>query len=87
MVIAIPKEVLLGENRVSVVPDVASKLIKKGFKINVEKNAGLNAGFKDEQYTEAGATIIEDLDELYSSAEIVLKVQRPIEHPSKNKHE
>ncbi len=87
MVIAIPKEVLLGENRVSVVPDVASKLIKKGFKINVEKNAGLNAGFKNEQYTEAGATIIEDLDELYSSAEIVLKVQRPIEHPSKNKHE
>ncbi|MCW8850107.1 MAG: Re/Si-specific NAD(P)(+) transhydrogenase subunit alpha [Melioribacteraceae bacterium] len=87
MVIAIPKEILPGENRVSIVPDVASKLIKKGFTINVELGAGKNAGFTDEQYTEAGAKVISSLEELYSSADIVLKVQRPTDHPEKGKHE
>lgn len=87
MVIAVPKEIIPGENRVAIVPDVASKLIKKGFEINIEKNAGLNAGFTNEGYSEAGAKIIENLEELYSSAEIVLKVQRPIIHTEKNTHE
>ena len=53
MVIAIPKEVLPGENRVSIVPDVASKLIKKGVSIDVESNAGINAGFTDIPRNEA----------------------------------
>ena len=87
MVIAIPKEILPGENRVSIVPDVASKLIKKGFSVNVEKGAGMNAGFTDEQYLKAGAKVLNSLEELYSSADIVLKVQRPVEHPEKGKHE
>lgn len=87
MVIAIPKEILPGENRVSIVPDVASKLIKKGFTIHVEQGAGKNAGFTDKQYSEAGAKLFSSQEELYSSAEIVLKVQRPIDHPEKGKHE
>ncbi len=86
MVIAIPKEILPGENRVSIVPDTASKLIKKGFTVNVEKGAGLNAGFTDEQYTNAGTQVIDKLDDLYK-AEIILKVQRPIENVSVGKHE
>lgn len=87
MVIAVPKEVLPGENRVSLAPDVVSKLIKKGFSINVENDAGKNAGFKNDQYESAGAKVIENLEELYSTADIVLKVQRPVEHPELNKHE
>jgi len=87
VVIAIPKEILAGENRVSIVPDVASKLIKKGFNINVEQGAGINAGFTDEQYSKAGAKLFNSLEELYTSADIVLKVQRPIKHPEKGKHE
>jgi len=87
VVIAVPKEILSGENRVSIVPDVASKLIKKGFTINVESNAGFNAGFTNAQYEEAGAKVFENLEEIYSSADIVLKVQRPIEHPGLDKHE
>lgn len=87
MVIAIPKEILPGEKRVSIVPDVASKLIKKGFTIHVEEGAGRNAGFTDEQYLEVGAKLFSSTEELYSSAEIVLKVQRPIGHPDKGKHE
>jgi len=69
------------------VPDVASKLIKAGFEIIVEKDAGLNAGFTNEDFEKAGAKIAGTLDELYPSADIVFKVQRPLDHPDAGKHE
>jgi NAD(P) transhydrogenase subunit alpha len=86
MVIAVPREVLPGENRVACVPDVASKLIKSGFQVQVEKDAGLNAGYTNEMYEKAGAKIV-SLNELYSSADIVIKVQRPLDHPNAGKNE
>lgn len=87
MIIAIPKEVIKGENRVSIVPDMTSKLIKKGFVIHVEKGAGFNAGFTDDQYEAAGAKLFDKVEDLYNSADIILKVQRPVEHPELNKSE
>ncbi len=87
LILAVPKEVLPGENRVSIVPDVASKLIKAGFEIHVEKDAGLRAGFTNNSYESAGAKLFDDVNELYSSADIVLKVQRPVEHPELKKNE
>ena len=87
MIIAIPKEILHGENRVACVPDVASKYIKAGFEVLVENNAGLNAGFRNEDYEKAGAKVVGNLNDLYSSADIVLKVQRPLDHPDAGKHE
>jgi NAD(P) transhydrogenase subunit alpha len=86
MVIAVPREVLPGENRVACVPDVASKLIKLGFQVQVEKDAGLNAGYTNEMYEKAGARVV-SLNELYSSADIVIKVQRPLDHPQAGKNE
>ncbi|MEJ2104544.1 MAG: NAD(P) transhydrogenase subunit alpha, partial [Ignavibacteriaceae bacterium] len=86
MVIAVPREVLPGENRVACVPDVASKLIKSGFQVQVEKDAGLNAGYTNEMYEKAGAKVV-NLNELYSSADIVIKVQRPLDHPDAGKNE
>ena len=86
MVIAIPKEILPGENRVAIVPDVAVKLIKAGFEIKIEKDAGLNAGFTNEKYEQAGVKVV-NLNELYSNSQIVLKVQRPLEHPEVKKNE
>ncbi len=79
MIIAIPKEILPGENRVACTPDVASKLIKIGYELHIQKDAGLNAGFRDEQYVKAGAKIIENAEQLFASADIVLKVQKPDE--------
>ncbi|MCH8171248.1 MAG: Re/Si-specific NAD(P)(+) transhydrogenase subunit alpha [Bacteroidetes bacterium] len=87
MIITVPKENLPGENRVAVIPDVASKLIKSGFEVHIETNAGINAGFPDEQYESVGAKIVEDINQLYSSADVVLKVQRPVEHPELKKQE
>lgn len=86
MVIAVPKEILPGENRVACVPDVASKFIKSGFQVNVEKDAGVNAGYTNEMYEKAGAKIV-NLNELYSSADVVVKVQRPLDHPTAGKNE
>lgn len=83
MIISIPKEIFPGENRVACVPDVASKLIKAGYEVQIEKNAGLSAGFKDEQYEKAGAKIIENADQLYANADVVLKVQKPSENEFK----
>ncbi len=84
MIISVPKEIMPGENRVALVPDVVSKLVKKGFEINIEKEAGLKTGFTDKLYESAGAEIYTDVSELYRSADIILKVQRPIINPDLN---
>ncbi len=87
MVIGIPKEFYPGENRVAMVPDVAGKLIKKGFEVVLEKDAGLNAGFTNKDYEKNGVKVLSDVLELYNKSDIILKVQRPIEHPSYSKNE
>jgi NAD(P) transhydrogenase subunit alpha len=87
VILAVPKEILQGENRVACVPDVTSKYIKAGFEVHIESNAGLSAGFKNADYEKAGAKIVDNLNDLYSNADIVLKVQRPLDHPSAGKHE
>lgn len=87
MTIALPKEILPGEKRVALVPDTVSKLIKLGFKVIVEKDAGFNASFTDEQYKNSGAEIINSTEELYQKADLIIKVQRPVIHPLLNKNE
>ncbi len=87
MIIGVPKEILPGENRVALTPDVASKLIKKGFEIQVQKGAGINAGFTDEQYEAAGVKPVQNAEDVFSSSQIILKVQRPVENPDTSQHE
>lgn len=84
MVIGIPKEILSGENRVAITPDTAAKLIKLGFEIVVETNAGLNAHFLDESYLQAGAKILSSAAEVYSAADVICKVQKPVVDDSVN---
>ena len=87
MIIAVPKEILPGEKRVSITPDTISKLNKLGFEVHIEKDAGFQAGFTNESYSNAGAKVIDSVQDLYSNADIVLKVQRPVIHPELNKSE
>lgn len=87
MIIALPKEILAGENRVALTPDIVSKLIKLGFTVIVEKDAGLKASFTNEQYVNSGAEIIDSTEELYNKADLIIKVQRPVVHPVLNKNE
>jgi len=87
VIISIPKEILAGENRVACTPDVVPKLLKAGFEIQIEKDAGLNSGFTNESYQNSGAKIIDSYIDLYANTDIVLKVQRPVNHPQAGKNE
>lgn len=87
MLIAVPKEIAHGENRVALTPEVVSKLIKKGFEVIVESNAGLKAGFTNEQYEKAGGKIVQSAKEIFENGEIILKVHRPQVNEELAKHE
>jgi len=87
LIIAVPKEIMPGENRVAIIPEIASKLIKSGFEIKIENDAGLNAGFTNDKYEKSGCKIINSPEELYKGAQIILKVQRPLEYSQSGKNE
>ena len=87
MKIGIPKEVLEGETRVAVVPAMIATLTKNKHEVFVEAGAGVKASFTDAQYQEAGASIINDAAELYSSMDVILKFQPPRMHPQTRTHE
>lgn len=87
MIIGIPKEIMPGENRVAATPETVQKYVKDGFTVLVEKGAGEGAFFMDDQYQEAGATIVADVEELFSKADLILKVKEPLFNKEKNRHE
>lgn len=75
MKIGVPKETKEKENRVALTPDVVKDLIKKGFEIAIEKDAGLASFYSNEAYSAAGAGIVSKT-EAYG-ADVVLKVNPP----------
>ncbi|KAJ7111533.1 NAD(P) transhydrogenase beta subunit-domain-containing protein [Mycena crocata] len=79
LIVGAPREIYPNERRVALTPQNAAVLRKKGFaKVLVEKNAGANAQFLDEQYTAAGATLA-SREEVFAAADILLKVRPPLE--------
>ncbi len=78
MKVGVPKETAEGERRVGLVPESVGKLVKGGFRVIVESGAGRDYNL-DENYEEAGATLVEDAEKLYGEAEIVVKVASPTE--------
>ena len=87
MIIGIPKEIMHSENRVSATPDSCEKLIKDGHQVLVEKGAGIGAYFHDEAYAAVGATMLDDVRELYHKADLVLKVKEPLYNEKTACHE
>ncbi len=80
--VGIPKEIAAGERRVAATPDTVKKLQKLGFDVIIERSAGEAAKFSDEAYQAAGCQIINSAAELWSQADIVLKVQPPQAYPN-----
>lgn len=76
LTVGCPKESLPGEKRVAMTPDNAATLIKKGFNVIVEKDAGVLSRFSDAEYVKAGATI-GDRASAFGS-DIVMKVRVPV---------
>ncbi len=77
LIIGIPKEIHAGERRVAATPDTAQKLQKLGFSVMIERGAGESADFPDARYLEADCKIANDTKELWSNANIILKVRAP----------
>ncbi|MFN9402408.1 MAG: Re/Si-specific NAD(P)(+) transhydrogenase subunit alpha [Dolichospermum sp.] len=77
MKIAVAKEIEICERRVALIPETVAKLVKQGLEVFVEAGAGEKAFFTDADYETAGAKIISDSAQLWSEADILLKVSPP----------
>jgi alanine dehydrogenase len=78
MRVGVPKEVKDSEYRVGLVPSTVRELTASGHEVIVERNAGLGAGVTDADYQAVGAQIVPDADQVYSGAELVVKVKEPL---------
>ena len=77
MVVGVPREIKVGEQRVALTPAGARALSEAGHRVLVEAGAGAGSGFRDEEYTQAGAEPA-DVGAVWSRAELVLKVKEPL---------
>ena len=75
MIIGIPSEIKTGEKRVAMSPANVQSLTDKSVKVLIQSDAGNAAGYPDNEYLAAGATITGDRAEIFASADIVLQVQ------------
>lgn len=87
MIIGIPKEIMHDEARVAATPETVGKFVQDGFEVLVERHAGDGALYHDEDYIKAGAKIIDNPQEIYDRAEMILKVKEPLMNEALGKHE
>jgi alanine dehydrogenase len=80
MIIGVPKEIKAQEHRVALVPGAVGPLVADGHRVLVEKGAGRGSGFSDEEYTNAGATLIDTHEQVFAEADLIVKVKEPIEN-------
>jgi len=79
MIIGLPKEIKNNENRVALTPGGAKELTRRGHQLFVQRSAGENSGFSDDDYSQAGAVILPTIEDVYAKAEMIVKVKEPIE--------
>ncbi|HTK45278.1 MAG TPA: Re/Si-specific NAD(P)(+) transhydrogenase subunit alpha [Patescibacteria group bacterium] len=82
MIVGVARETAAGERRVALVPDALSKLTGAGLEVVVEQGAGVGALIPDSAYEAAGAKVV-SRDDLYRSADVVLRVQKPSDDEAK----
>ena len=78
MIIGIPKEIKNNENRVAMTPAGVQEMTRRGHKVYVQATAGVNSGFTDDAYRAVGAEILPTIEEVYATAEMIVKVKEPI---------
>jgi alanine dehydrogenase len=78
-IIGIPKEIKEFERRVSIVPNEIKRLLKDNSNIiiYVQANAGEGAGYSDDEYISCGAIILNNIEDIYEKANIIVKVKEP----------
>ncbi|MCF0213200.1 MAG: alanine dehydrogenase [Muribaculaceae bacterium] len=78
MIIGIPKEIKNNENRVGATPAGVKELVCHGHRVVVQHTAGEGSGFADDEYRAAGAEILDTIEDVYATAEMIIKVKEPI---------
>jgi len=78
MTIGVPKEIKIGETRVSVTPSLCRRCVALGARVLIRKSAGLTAGFTDAEYRAAGATLDADAAKVWRASDLILKVKEPL---------
>lgn len=78
MIIGVPKEIKNNENRVAVTPAGVTEFRRAGHIVYVQANAGHSSGFTNEEYEQAGAQLLDTIEEVYGIAEMIIKVKEPI---------
>lgn len=87
MIVGIPKEIMSGEARVAATPETVKKFIQDGMTVLVEAGAGVKSLYYDEQYREAGAEMVVNVEHLFEKSDLILKVKEPLFNENVGKHE
>ncbi|WP_437193826.1 alanine dehydrogenase [Planctomicrobium sp. SH527] len=77
MLIGVPREVKKDEYRVAILPVGVDELVHAGHRVLIQSNAGIGSGITDDDYARQGATIVATAEEVFSEAELILKVKEP----------
>lgn len=77
MIVGVPREIKQDEYRVAMLPVGVEELTRSGHRVLVERGAGSGSGLFDEEYTSAGAEIVERAEEVFAEADLVVKVKEP----------
>jgi alanine dehydrogenase len=77
MRVGVPKEIKPGEHRVGLPPTAVREYVARGHQVLVETTAGLGAGYSDETYVRAGATIAPDAAAVFAGSDMIVKVKEP----------
>jgi alanine dehydrogenase len=77
MIVGVPKEIKTNENRIAMTPGGVEALVANGHQVIVEDNGGINSGFTNEMYQNAGASIEADVDTIWAKADMIVKVKEP----------
>ncbi|QOR84277.1 alanine dehydrogenase [Geobacillus stearothermophilus] len=78
MIIGVPKEIKNNENRVAITPAGVLSFVQAGHTVLVEKDAGAGSGFANEDYVRAGAQVVEQAEDVWAQADMVMKVKEPL---------
>jgi alanine dehydrogenase len=78
MIIGVPKEIKEQESRVGLLPSSARSLTTRGHAVLVQKGAGVGSGYPDEDYSSAGAEILDSAKEVFNRSEMIVKVKEPL---------
>ena len=86
MTVGVPRETKADEYRVGLLPVGAHMLVADGHRVLVERAAGMGSGFDDSHYELAGAEIVDDTPNLYSQADLIIKVKEPQQNEVQHLH-